>query len=208
MRLFWSHLVHYSICSSVSSNSSNRFNFLHVLPFLHSQIIHSSSLILYAWAIIPFQLPPFLPLQEVRVNSKLYSRRKIVIALRLTDIDSDKLLYHQQASAFMPSSTPPWPLRIRCAYFFTRTKLSLSLSLPLSDFRLIWYRKVDREQSWLSWAWRQRRYGVVVVLAASAHRRVMKTKDVWRDAVDEDDDVMRLMIIQLRFRFRFFFVLV
>ena len=49
---------------------------------------------------------------------------------------------------------------------------------------------------------------MVVVLAASAHRRVMKTKDVWRDAVDEDDDVMRLMIIQLRFRFRFFFGLV
>ncbi|KAG5410531.1 hypothetical protein IGI04_006850, partial [Brassica rapa subsp. trilocularis] len=46
-----------------------------------------------------------------------------------------------------------------------------------------------------------RRYGVVVVLAASAHRRVKKTKDLWRDAVDEDDDVMRLMIIQLRFRF-------
>lgn len=42
----------------------------------------------------------------------------------------------------------------------------------------------------------------MVVLAASAHRRVKKTKDVWRDAVDEDDDVMRLMIIQLRFRFR------
>ncbi|KAF2546065.1 hypothetical protein F2Q70_00023041 [Brassica cretica] len=32
-------------------------------------------------------------------------------------------------------------------------------------------------------------------------QRVKKTKDVWRDAVDEDDDVMRLMIIQLRFRF-------
>lgn len=45
---------------------------------------------------------------------------------------------------------------------------------------------------------------MVVVLAASAHRRVKKTKDLWRDAVDEDDDVMRLMIIQLRFRFRFF----
>lgn len=51
---------------------------------------------------------------------------------------------------------------------------------------------------------------MVVVLAASAHRRVKKTKDVWRDgdAVDEDDDVMRLMMIQLRFRFRFFFGLV
>ncbi|KAG5399055.1 hypothetical protein IGI04_020869, partial [Brassica rapa subsp. trilocularis] len=46
------------------------------------------------------------------------------------------------------------------------------------------------------------RYGVVVVLAAFAHWRVKKTKDLWRDAVDEDDDVMRLMIIQLRFRFR------
>ncbi|KAF3498582.1 hypothetical protein DY000_02052613 [Brassica cretica] len=36
----------------------------------------------------------------------------------------------------------------------------------------------------------------------SAHRRVKKTKDVRRDcdAVDEDDDVMRRMMIQLTFR--------
>lgn len=46
---------------------------------------------------------------------------------------------------------------------------------------------------------------MVVVLAASDHRRV-KTKDVRCDAVDEEDDVIRLMVmIMFRFGFRFYF---
>ncbi|KAL0734195.1 hypothetical protein Bca4012_010405 [Brassica carinata] len=46
---------------------------------------------------------------------------------------------------------------------------------------------------------------MVVVLAASAHRRV-KTKDVRRDAVDEENDVMRLLLMMIMFRFMFSFL--